>query len=67
MELRQKLKRELLITVNGCVVVLFIDTGKCLDVEVLSKVCYGFQKQSRQRKNGSPLQHARKCKANCIC
>lgn len=26
---------------NGCVTVISMETGKCLDVEVLSKVCQG--------------------------
>ena len=55
-------------SLNGCVAVLSIDTGKCLDVEVLTKVCRGCQ---RHEVNSDPLaeeewhlQHARKCKAN---
>ena len=29
---------------NGCVTVISMETGKCLDVEVLSKVCQGCQR-----------------------
>ena len=31
-------------SLNGCVAVLSIDTGKCLDIEVLSKVCRACQR-----------------------
>lgn len=39
-------------SLNGCVAVLSIDTGKCLDVEVLTKVCRGCQ---RHEVNSDPL------------
>ena len=55
-------------SLNGCVAVLSIDTGKYLDVEVLSKVCQTCQ---RQETNNDPQaeqewqrNHAPKCKAN---
>ena len=31
-------------SMNGCVTVISMETGKCLDVEVLSKVCQGCQR-----------------------
>ena len=35
-------------SLNGCVTTLSIDTGKCLDVEIRTKVCRGCQKIEKQ-------------------
>ena len=55
-------------SLNGCVAVLSIDTGKCLDIEVLSKVFHACQ---RHEINNDPqveqewqINHAHKCKVN---
>ncbi len=55
-------------SMNGCVTTLSIDTGKCLDVAVLSKVCRGCQ---RHKESDDPkenlvweAEHKGKCKAN---
>ena len=55
-------------SMNGCVTTLSIDTGKCLDVAVLSKVCRGCQ---RHKDSDDPkenlvweAEHKSKCKAN---
>ena len=54
---------------NRCVTVIFIETGKCLDVEVLSKVCQGYQlkeetKEDSQEKRLWQADHQGRCKAN---
>ena len=53
---------------NGCVTTLSIDTGKCLDVEVLSKVCQGCQRRKDCDNQTEYLvrkaEHKDKCKAN---
>ena len=55
-------------SLNGCVTTLSIDTGKCLDVEVLTKVCHGCQKiekESDDVKKADLLEkHNSKCKVN---
>lgn len=35
-------------SLNGCVTTLSIDTGKCLDVEIMTKVCHGCQRIDKQ-------------------
>ena len=35
-------------SLHGCVTTLSIDTGKCLDVEVLTKVCHGCQRIAKE-------------------
>ena len=53
---------------NGCVTVISMETGKCLDVEVLSKVCQGCQrhetKEDSQEKRLWQADHQGKCNAN---
>lgn len=55
-------------SLNGCVTALSIDTGKCLDVEVLSKVCHACKKQEsnpdEEEKRLWEEGHKGKCKAN---
>ena len=55
-------------SINGCVTVLSMDTGKCLDVEVLSKVCHACKKHDNQEdcmdKRLWQADHQGKCKAN---
>ena len=53
-------------TLNGCVTTLSIDSGKCLDVEILSKVCHGCQKIEREEDTAkkADLQERHKCKTN---
>ena len=55
-------------SMNGCVTVLSMDTGKCLDVEVLSKVCHGCQRHENQEDSHEKrlwrAEHQGKCKAN---
>ena len=53
-------------SLNGCVTTLSIDTGKYLDVEILTKVCHGCQKISRAdtAAKEADLQERHKCKAN---
>ena len=53
-------------SLNGCVTTLSIDSGKCLDVEILSKVCHGCQKIEREEDAAkkADLQERHKCKAN---
>ena len=52
---------------NGCVTNLSTDTGKCLDVEVLSKVCHACQKHENEEdsvdKRLWQADHHGKCKA----
>ena len=55
-------------SMNGCVTTLSIDTGKCLDVEFLSKVCQGCQRRNDSDNQTEYLvwkaEHNNKCKAN---
>ena len=53
-------------SLNGCVTTLSIDSGKCLDVEILTKVCHGCQKIEREEDAAkkADLQERQKCKAN---
>ena len=55
-------------SMNGCVTILSMDTGKCLDVEVLSKVCHACQKHENEEdsvdKRLWQADHQGKCKAN---
>ena len=51
---------------NGCVTTLLIDTGKCLDVEIMTKVCCWCQRNDKQTdasKNADML-NRHQCKAN---
>lgn len=52
----------------GCVTTLSIETGKCLDVEVLTKVCHGCKKIEREsndvKKADLLEKHTDKCKMN---
>ena len=50
---------------NGYVTALSMDTGKCLDIEVLSEV-YAMENQQDTRKESmaSTVEHVGKCKAN---
>jgi hypothetical protein len=53
---------------NGCVTTLSIDTGKCLDAAVLSKVCRGCQRHKNSDDPKEKLvweaEHKDECKAN---
>ena len=55
-------------SLNGCVTTISVDTGKCIDVEVLSKVCHGCKKIEKEKdertKDVREAEHAGKCKAN---
>lgn len=55
-------------SLNGCVAVLSIDTGKCLDFEVLRKVCQTCQRHETnndlQAEQEWQINHAPKCKPN---
>ena len=55
-------------SMNGCVATLSMETGKCLDVKVLSKVCHGCQghenQQDTEEKRVWQVEHVGKCKAN---
>ncbi|XP_028392982.1 uncharacterized protein LOC114517447 [Dendronephthya gigantea] len=55
-------------SLNGCVTTLSMDTGKCLDVEILTKVCHGCQKVEREKdleeKAAKKEVHISKCKIN---
>lgn len=55
-------------SLNGCVTTLSIETGKCLDVEVLTKVCHGCNKIEREssevKKADLIEKHMDKCKIN---
>ena len=55
-------------SMNGCVTTLSIDTRKCLDVEVLSKVCQGCQRRKDSDNQTEYLlwkaEHNDKCNAN---
>ena len=55
-------------SLNGCVTTLSMETGKCLDVEVLTKVCNGCQIIKWESDNGNKsvleAEHVGKCKAN---
>jgi len=55
-------------SMNGCVTTLSMDTGKCLDVEILSKVCHACQKyeneEDEEDKRLWQANHQGICKAN---
>ena len=53
-------------SLNGCVTTLSIDTGKCLDVEILTKVCRGCQKIEKQTdaSKKADMLERHPCKAN---
>ena len=53
-------------SLNGCVTTLSIDTGKCLDVEILTKVCRGCQRIEKQTdaSKKADMQERHQCKAN---
>jgi len=55
-------------SMNGCVTTITMDTGKCIDVEVLSKVCHTCQRHEQHQDNNEErvwqAEHARKCTAN---
>ena len=55
-------------SMNGCVTALSMDTGKCLDAEVLSKVCRECQRHASHEETEEErvwqADHAGKCKAN---
>ena len=55
-------------SMNGCVTTISMDTGKCLDFEVLSKVCQACQRQEHlpdtEEKRVWKADHVGKCKAN---
>lgn len=55
-------------SMNGCVTVLSMETGKCLDVAVLSKVCQGCQRHEKEEDSEEKrlwqADHQGKCKAN---
>ena len=55
-------------SMNGCVTTLSIDTGKCFDVAVLSKVCRGCQRHKDSDDTKEKLvwkaEHKDECKAN---
>ena len=57
-------------SLNGCVTTLSMESGKCLDVEVLTKVCHGCQRiQSENdliKKAFKQQKHVGKCKINHI-
>ena len=53
---------------NGCVTTLSMENGKCLDVEVLSKVCHGCRRIGREndhiKRAFKQQKHVGKCKIN---
>ena len=55
-------------SLNGCVTTISMDTGRCIDVEVLTKVCHTCQRHEPEKNNNAEhvwqAEHARKCKAN---
>ena len=55
-------------SMNGCVTTLSMENGKCLDVEVLSKVCHGCQRIEREsdliKRAFKQQKHVGKCKIN---
>lgn len=57
-------------SLNGCVTTLSIETGKCLDVEVLTKVCHGCQKIQQEPDDSKKAdlleRHHGKCKSNYV-
>ncbi|XP_028412728.1 uncharacterized protein LOC114535641 [Dendronephthya gigantea] len=57
-------------SLNGCVTTLSMENVKCLDVEVLSKVCHGCQRVEREvdvgKKAAKKAEHVGKCKVNHI-
>jgi hypothetical protein len=36
-------------SMNGCVTTISMDTGRCIDVEVLSKVCHACQRHEKHQ------------------
>ena len=55
-------------SLNGCVTVLSMETGKCLDIEILSKVCHGWQTINKtidpEERRVLEADNIGKCKAN---
>ena len=55
-------------SMNGCVTVLSMETSKCLDVEVLSKVCQGCRRHENEEESEEkrlwPAYHHGKWRAN---
>ena len=55
-------------SMSGCVTTLSMENGKCLDVEVLSKVCHGCQRIEREnhhiKRAFKQQKHVGKCKIN---
>ena len=55
-------------SLNGCVTTISADTGKCIDVEVLSKVCHGCKRIEKENDENTKAIHQAeyvgKCKAN---
>ena len=53
-------------SLNGCVTTLSIDTGKCLDVEMLTKVCHGCHKIAKMTdaSKKADLLEKHQCQAN---
>lgn len=55
-------------SLNGCVTTLSMETGKCLDVEIMTKVCHGCQKVEmevdEEKRAAKKEAHVGKCKAN---
>ena len=54
-------------SLNGCVTTISVDTGKCLDVEVLSKVCHTCKRIENEKDEDTKAirqaEHIGKCKA----
>ena len=55
-------------SLNGCVTVLSMETGKCVDIDILTKVCHVCQKINRvtdpDEKRLLEADHVGKCKSN---
>ena len=55
-------------SLNGCVTTIPVDTGKCIDVEVLSKVCHRCKRVEKEKDENTKAihqaEHVGKCKAN---
>ena len=55
-------------SLNGCVTVISMQTGKCLDIDIQSKVCHGCQRINKttdpEEKRVLEADHIGKCKAN---
>ena len=53
-------------SLNSCVTTLSIDTGKCLDVDILTKVYHGCQRIEKQTdaSKKADMQERHQCKAN---